>query len=219
MTFQMGRRAFVGVGGGALISCVPQVAMAKTVVPEGTLLSQEQIAFAAAVDAAWRASKSEPDAAARAKILAQRGGEMRSALGEGLNFQNWRCTLTYIASLKETTLVAIHVLGSKGRARATIGNFSFADGSDVRLDPTSPLAHQARELRLEEQVLASGSFKPDSLRGCAGAYGKKASTSEAEFEIPLFTVRFTSLAPCARKDGTARDTQQAITPLPKRDEG
>jgi hypothetical protein len=216
MTFQLGRRAFVGAGG--LIACVPQVAMGRTVAPEGTTLPQEQLAFAAAVDAAWRTSKTQADAAARAKVLAERGGAMRAALGEGLAFQDWRCTLTYIASLKETTLVAIHVLGSKGRARATIGNFSFSDASDVRLDPASPLAHQARELRLEEQVLASGTFKPDSLRGCAGAYGKKASTSEAEFEIPLFTVRFTALQPCVRKGSAAKDTEQAIT-SPRRDQG
>lgn len=218
MAFLLGRRAFVGAG--ALIACVPQAAMGRTVAPEGALLPPEQLAFATAVDAAWRASKSQHDAAARAKILAQRGGEMRTALGESLQFQNWRCTLTYIASLRETTLVAIHVLGSKGRARATIGNFSFSDDSDVRLDPGSPLAQQARELRLEQQVLASGAFKPDSLRGCAGAYGKKASTSEAEFEIPLFTVRFTALAPGGRRDDRngARDTEQAIVP-PQRDQG
>ena len=212
MAFQLGRRAFMGAGG--LIACVPQVAMGRTIAPQGALLPPEQLAFAAAIDEAWRASKAEPDAAARARILARRGGEMRAALGEGLQFENWRCTLTYIAPLRETTLVAIHVLGSKGRARATIGNFSFSDGSDVRLDPGSPLAQQARELRLEEQVLASGSFKPDNLRGCAAAYGKVASTSEAEFEIPLFTVRFTALAPGGRRDDRngAHDTEQAIVP-------
>ena len=212
MAIQLGRRAFLGTGG--LIACVPQAAMGRTIAPEGALLPQAQLAFATAVDAAWRASKSEPDAAARAKILARRGGEMRAALGESLQFENWRCTLTYIASLRETTLVAIHVLGSKGRARATIGNFSFSDDSDVRLDPGSPLAQLARELRLEQQVFASGAFKPDRLRGCAGAYGKKASTSEAEFEIPLFTVRFTALAPGGRRDDRngAHDTEQAIVP-------
>ena len=218
MAIQLGRRAFLGTGG--LIACVPQAAMGRTIAPEGALLPQAQLAFATAVDAAWRASKAEPDAAARAKILARRGGEMRAALGDGLQFENWRCTLTYIASLRETTLVAIHVLGSKGRARATIGNFSFSDDSDVRLDPGSPLAQLARELRLEQQVFASGAFKPDRLRGCAGAYGKKASTSEAEFEIPLFTVRFTALAPGARRDDRngARDTEEAIMP-PRPEQG
>lgn len=216
MAVQVGRRAIVGAG--ALIACVPQVAMGRTIAPQGALLPPEQLAFAAAIDEAWRASKAEPDAAARAKILARRGGEMRAALGESLQFQNWRCTLTYIAPLRETTLIAVHVLGSKGRARATIGNFSFSDGSDVRLDPGSPLAQQARELRLEEQVLASGSFKPDNLRGCAAAYGKVASTSEAEFEIPLFTVRFTALAPCACKDAPSRELEQAIAP-PRPDQG
>lgn len=216
MAFQPGRRVLLG--GGALFSCLPSAATARTVASAGSLLPEDQRAFAAAVDEAWQASTAEKDAAARARILVQRAGDLRRALGDPLDFQDWRCTLTYIASLRETTLVALHVLGSKGRARATIGNFSFAEGDDVRIEPDSPLARQARGLRLEEQVLASGIFKPDSQRGCAGAYGKPASTGDAEFEIPLFTVRFTALMRAPHDNGTARDFEQAIVP-PRRDEG
>jgi hypothetical protein len=217
MSVQMGRRAFLGAG--VLIAGVPPTAMARAVAPQGTLLPQEQRAFAAAVDRAWVASRSQKDPAARAEIVARRGADLRAALGRELDFEGWLCTLTYMAPLRETTLVAIHVLGSKGRARATIGNFSFRDDSDVRLDPASPLAEQARDLRLEEQVIASGVFKPDEVRGCASAYGKKPSTSEVEFEIPLFTVRFTALVPYGRRVGTARDTEQAIKSSERRDEG
>ena len=45
------------------------------------------------------------------------------------------------------------------------------------------------------------------------AYGKVASTSEAEFEIPLFTVRFTSLVPVPRSNGPTRGFEQAIVPV------
>ena len=217
MTLQLGRRAFVGAG--VLIAGVPQAATARAVALQGTLLPRQQRAFAAAVDRAWAASRSEKKPAARTEIIARRGAELRAALGKGLDFEGWLCTLTYMAPLRETTLVAIHVLGSKGRARATIGNFSFLEGSDVRLDPASPLAEQARDLRLEEPVLASGVFKPDEVRGCASAYGKQPSISEAEFEIPLFTVRFTALAPYGRRVGPVRDTEQAITSSERPDEG
>lgn len=217
MAFRPGRRAFLGAG--ALSFCVPPSATARTVAPAGSLLPEDQRAFAAAVDDAWRASTAEKDAAARTRIVARRAGGLRDALGDPLDFEGWRCTLTYIAFLRETTLVALHVLGSKGRARATIGNFSFAEGSDVRIDPDSPLARQARELRLEQQVLASGVFKSDGQRGCAAAYGKAASTGDAEFEIPLFTVRFTALVPVPRDNGAARDFDQAIVPPPDGREG
>lgn len=193
--------------------------MARTVAPVGSLLPEDQRAFAAAVDRAWHVAASQKDPAARTRMLAARGEDLRTALGNTLDFQDWRCTLTYIAFLRETTLVALHVLGSKGRARATIGNFSFAGDSAVRIEPDSPLGRQARALRLDMEVSASGFFVPDAQRGCAAAYGKAPSTVDAEFEIPLFTVRFTSLVPVPRSNGAAQGSEQAIVPPTPDSEG
>jgi hypothetical protein len=189
-TMVRGRRSLLGVGA-LLFASSP--ARGQIATPASSLLPEDQRAFAAAIDSAWQATKPEKDNERRAEIFARRSRDLRAALSGALTFERWVCTVTYVAFLRETTLIALKVLGSRGSSSGTIGNFSFNTESDVRLAPGTSMAMQARDFRLDERLSVSGAFKADPQRGCATAYGRQASTTNVEFEIPLFTVQYLEL--------------------------
>jgi hypothetical protein len=178
------RRAVLGAG--LLLPLAPRLALATPSLPAS------QRAFDEAIRSAWHGARRRADKEERRAIFRARAEAMCAALGDGF-FEDWVCAVVQVVPMRTTLLVALQPLGSDGRVLPTIGNFSFAEQSEVRLDPEGELAAGARDLRVGRTVLAGGAFRPCKVRGFKAAYGREATMGDAEFQTPLFTVRFTAL--------------------------